>query len=294
VKTIHDRLQLGFLTDTSHSAKNTGYADYTWDYAPYDCQKLCCLVEIKMATRGDTARDIGKFTNDVHEGVKSDRINGAMYVSLVDRIANRPRISMDLVHGVPTMWVCREEEDHISAPALVEMAFGIFANCWPLISGTDEGNVNLTIQKVCKFIKAQMSEYQKLQPRIEALEKASDSIRREINNLKRIKESLIEKAQGFRIHIPGGAPSDGESSDSPVDKEGTGMDPSFLLTRLETAVKDFYKNRARYPKELADLQDLLPLEVVRLAKKEDLDQVNDRVRKINRSAAQKRRRESEG
>ena len=143
---------------------------------------------------------------------------------------------------------------------------------------------------MCKFIKAQMSEYQKLQPRIEALEKASDSIRREINNLKRIKESLIEKAHGFRIHIPGG--SDGESEDSPVDKE-TPPDQSSLFTRLETAVHDFYKNRTRYPKELADLQDVLPLEVMRLAKKEDLDQVNDRVRKINRSAAQKRRRESE-
>lgn len=281
VQAVHERLQLGTLEDCTH-VKAAGFADYTWEWTPPDGPRIACLVEIKNARDGDKARDLNKFALDVHEGAQAGRINAAMYVSLVDRVAGKPRVSLDLVHGVPTLWACRQPDDDVSAAALVELAFVTFAGCWPLLAQAEggEGAAHATLQRVASCLKTQVAEFQRLQPRIDSLERAADSIRREVTHLRRIREDLMQGARALQVQLP----------DAEPDAEDE-VDLAALAAQLEAAVRAYRAaHNNRYPKEVADLKALLPHDALRRATGEAFHAAAQRVRSETYSKANKNKR----
>lgn len=281
VQTVHERLQLGTLEDCTH-VKATGFADYTWEWAPPDGPRIACLVEIKNARDGDKARDLNKFALDVHEGAQAGRINAAMYISLVDRLAGKPRVSLDLVHGVPTLWACRQPDDDVSAAALVELAFVTFAGCWPLLAEAEggEGAAHATLQRVASCLKTQVAEFQRMQPRIDSLERAADSIRREVTHLRRIREDLMQGARALQVQLP----------DAEPDAEDE-VDLAAIAAQLEEAVRTYRAaHNNRYPKEVADLRNILSHDSLRRATGEAFHAAAQRVRSETYSKANKNKR----
>jgi len=266
VRHVHERLERGTLEDCTH-VKAAGFADYTWDWTPPDCARITCLVEIKNSRSCDKSRDLNKFALDVREGSQTQRINAAMFISLVDRVAGKPRVSIELVHGVPTLWASRQPDDDISPSALVELAFVTFAGCWPLLAVNESRNditSHAMLQAVASCLKSQVGEFQRLQPRIDSMQDAADRILREVTHMRRIRDDLMQGARAMQLKLPG------VSADEEVEN---------LVAHLEKAVRDYRAaHRERYPKELADLKDLLPYDVFRCASDDAFQTAGKRVR----------------
>jgi len=279
VRYVHERLERGTLEDCTH-VKASGFADYTWEWAPPDCARITCLVEVKNSRNCDKARDLNKFSLDVREGSQTQRINAAMFISLVDRVAGKPRVSIELVHGVPTMWASRQPDDDISPAALVELAFVTFAGCWPLLangqSRGEDATAHAALQAVAGCLKTQVAEFQRLQPRIDSMQDAADRILREVTHMRRIRDDLMQGARAMRLKLP----------DAVADEEDVD-----LVAHIETAVRDYRtRHRDRYPKEVADLRDLLPHDVFRRASNDAFVAAGKRVRAENQQIRANKRK----
>ena len=182
VRQVHDAMNLGTLADTSHQ-RAPGFADATWAHAPPGgAPPISALVEIKFAATGDSAHGVDKFLRDLDVGVRTARVNAALYLSLIDRIGGRPVLQLETVHGVPVLWASRGAHDELSAASLVELAFTAFAAAWPLIhergarGAAGEGALQ---QGVAQLLAAQLEEFARLEPRIAFLERSGDQMRRE-------------------------------------------------------------------------------------------------------------------
>ena len=132
LKHIHDTLNLGVYSKNAHQ-KTSGFGDATWTYTPMGGSPvLTALTEVKLSQSADSACDLDKFLKDVDVGVRTQRINGALYLSLASRIGGKGRSGRGDTARGPVIWASRSAEDDLSAAALVDMAFTTFATLWPL------------------------------------------------------------------------------------------------------------------------------------------------------------------
>lgn len=279
VKQIHDTLNLGVLQGNSHT-RSPGVADFTWSYTPPgDVRAVSALVENKFSHSGDSTCDVDKFMRDVDVAVRAGRVNAALYLSLIRRVAGRPKLSVDMVHGVPVMWASRDASDDMSAASLVEVAFSAFAATWPMLCGRDDDSANVALQKVSALLNAQVDEYARLEPRITFLEKTSNQMRSEAVLLRKSRDTLVRQITNFQISNPSVCVAD-------LQEEVEGLEDSVL-----TAVRTYHqRKRGYYPKHADDLKAFLPAEELRaLFQRPEIFQSCERRVRAEKQASKKKR-----
>lgn len=266
VKQVHDGLNLGVLTNTSH-IKQSGMADSTWNHAHPNSEPLCAMVEVKFATTGDSTRDIDKFMKDLDVSVRAKEKNAALYISLIGPIAGKSRIALEMIHGVPVMWASRlANDENLSAWTLVEMAFVQFAAIWPIVSANNSGagTADQFLRHVSSLLQVQLDEYDRLEPRISFLERTSETMRREAAMLRKTRDALVTHTTNFQSR----------NSLTIITPSTADVNEDDVLQ----AIRSYHKRtRGYYPKQPNDLKNELAPEILRhLAVHTDLFQSCER------------------
>lgn len=203
VSKTHARMNLGTYTDDSHN-KNQGYADGTWTLTFHSTTTLCSMVEDKLVSELHPIKDIKKFEDDTRVGAQLGRINASILFSLTARVPGKPRLSMDMSLGVPTIWASRDADDALPAQALVELGFLMMAEAWPIISKkhTDENSVQELLQGMENNLECQLIEYEKMDKAIKKIEDTAKVQLKQAEELKKIQISLIQNVNAFRMRYP--------------------------------------------------------------------------------------------
>lgn len=286
VQNIHDELELGVLRDVS-AQRAVGHGDFRWEYAPGSSSSfspLTALVEVKFSQNADRDFDVQKFVTDVGEAAAQDRINAALYLSLSQRIGGRPVLSLELVHGVPTLWASRNADDEMSATQLVKMAFLVFAQMWPLIQPSDK--TQMSVQKLNALVKHQCVQFAAMDQRIAHLDKLGDSVKREAEQLRKLKEALIASTK--QIH----------DEDDDVVVEGSSTNAKDLLDgdvgrQLMDAIRRHHAERGhRYATRVDDLQNYLDVEAVKVVASHPglFEMAKDKIKRSNYVSGQGKKR----
>ena len=292
VKWVHDRLELGTLSRTG-KIQCAGYADFLWEHVPPDSQAIRAIVENKYGEFVNTRRDFSKFREDVREGVEGERINGALYISLTERIAGKPRIAIEIINGVPVLWASRDASDDVGASTLVEIAFSVFTHVWPQLCASGSDDTDTMLKHVCEFVKRQIAEYERLESSIKAFERSGDMIRRETTNLRKTRDSLVTSIYNFQSrHLPCVVLStvdtslpDDDTLDSPLGER--------LLKAIRAYLASMPSKKSRYPKGVGELQSFLSVEdMARITRAGDLFMSAERKIRAEASAAAGRKRKA--
>jgi hypothetical protein len=236
VRTIFAELELGTLAHVGR-VQCTGFADFLWDFAPPTAATpLRAIVEIKFSQQGNRARDVVKFHEDVREAVHTGRANAALYISLVDRVEGRPKISVVLLHGVPVVWAARNADDDLSARSLVEMAFTTLAHIWPqLCSATGSDAV---LHEVVSHVAQSIADFERMDHNLRAIEKANETIRTNTAQVRTARDRLLSAAHRFRTKH---------------DARPT-VDETALRCEVTEKMRAYYGRRKRYPSSLEELE----------------------------------------
>lgn len=250
VKQIHDGLNLGLYSKNAHQ-KNAGFGDATWTYAhPNGGPVLTALTEVKLSHSADSASDVDKFLKDVDAGVRTQRINSAIYLSLASRLGGKARLDLEVVHGVPVLWASRATEDELSAASLVDTVFTMFSTLWPLLCAREEEGRGgaVVLQQVVVLLNAQLDEISKLEPRISFLEKTGDQMRREAAMLRKSRDALSSQISTFQVSHP----------ELQMECRADNADVVALETATLDAVRTFHSRRhGHYPKHSDELRSML-------------------------------------
>ena len=284
VKQIHDGLELGVLTPTSH-ARRQGVADATWRYAPpqfADVAPLQAIVEIKFAKAGDTTEDVDKFMRDLDVAVRARECNTAIYFSLVGPIAGKKRLALEMHHGVPVLWASRDPQDDLSAASLVELAFLFLAAAWPMLAARTERDPHDSLaQQVSALLQRQVDEFARLEPRIAFLERTSEQLRKEATLLRKSRDALVAQSTHF------------ESLHPTLFAGALVEHVEGLEERVVAAVRAYHATRRKgyLPKSIDDLaRDLAAEELAALKAQPSLFHVCERrVRAENQAGKRKRK-----
>lgn len=250
VKQVHDALNLGLYTKNAHQ-RTSGFGDATWTYTPPGGGRpLTALAEVKLSHSADSANDVEKFHKDLDVAVRGQRVNAALYLSLVSRLGGRPRVDLEIVHGIPVLWASRAADDDLSAAALVEMAFTFFAVAWPVLCAREEGDDgDFALRQVVVLLNTQLDDVAKLDPRITFLERTSEAMRREATLLRKTRESLAAQITTFQSSHPALQMTHGGQANTNVDT---------LEEETLTAIRTFHaQNRGYYPKVSSDLRKVM-------------------------------------
>lgn len=242
VAMVHSGMQLGTLTSTGR-IQCPGYADHAWTYTPPKGAPIRGIVEVKFSQSADSKRDVQKFKDDVREAALTGRANVALYLSLTDRLSccGKSKMSLEVLHGIPVMWAARDASDDLSAKTLVEMCFTVVAGVWAQVSTMERDDANAVLYKIHGFITSQVSEFEKMDSHIKALEKANDTIRVQTAQLRATRDQLISNSLQFRARYL--APTD-EIRDTQEQ------------VQLTSAIRAFYDAKKRYPKSATDLEGM--------------------------------------
>lgn len=236
IKMVHSELQLGTLKKTGR-IRCAGYADATWEHAPAKGPPMNGIVESKFSLQGNSNRDVHKFLEDVREASQTGRANLALYISLVDRVEGKPKISIEVVHGIPVMWAGRNVDDDISARSLIEMAFTTFAHVWAQIAMRDETDVDDVMKEVHAFVNQQIVECERMEAQLKIIEKATESIRTSTFHVRTSRDRMLGAAHQFRAKH--------DDVTGPVD--------NTIEHLVSEAVQNYYQDKKRYPKLVSDL-----------------------------------------
>lgn len=251
VQNVHSRMNLGTYVDDSHK-RDRGFADGTWTLPFHNAPTLMGLVEMKLNSGGlDATKDLKKFEDDTRTAAQLGRVNVSIIFSLASRIAGRPRLSMDMSLGVPTVWASRDANDPLPAQALVEMGFLMMAEAWPIISRKhSDDELDAVLQGMANHIECQMVEVDRMDKVIKTVEDTARRQLRQVEDLKRVQTGLIQNVNTFRTRFPAVSSL---ASMQPItcfwENEGQA---------LMTAIKE-YKNGPKgkhgrnYPKDLDSL-----------------------------------------
>lgn len=241
VKLVHSELQLGTLSRTAR-LKCTGFADFAWEMIPPSGPIINGIVEVKFSLQGNAVRDVHKFCEDVREAAQTGRANMAVYLSLVDRVDGRPKISMEVMHGIPVLWVGRNVDDDLSARSLVELAFTTCAHVWSQVALRDADETDAVLKRVHDMVSMQIGELEKMDAHLRVIEKACESIRAGAVGLRAMRDRVLGAAHQFRVQHDGTIAPD---------------DASFRH-EVSEAVRAFYTKRKRYARTASDLGLVVP------------------------------------
>ena len=239
VVSVHSELQLGTLTKTSR-IRAAGYADATWEYAPpAPAPPLTGIVETKFGHHANHTRDVQKFVEDVREGAASGRVKVALYLSLVERVHGKPKLSFEMLHGVPVLWAGRSLDDDLSARSLIELSFVAMAHVWTHTAARDETHDREdTLRHLQAYLAVQAHECEKLEASLKIIERSGEAIRAQVFQLRTLRDRLLAETLKFRArHLP-------DDDTTPPAGE--------LLAALRT----FYAEKKRFPKTATEFQGI--------------------------------------
>lgn len=239
VKTIFGELQLGTLTHVG-KVKCTGFADYLWEFVGGNAPPLRVIVEIKFSMSGNSTRDVAKFHDDVREAAHTGRATAGLYLSLVDRVEGKPKLSIETVHGVPVLWAGRNVDDDLSARSLVEMAFTTLAHVWPQMCAAPDEDVAL--REATAYVSQSISVFEKMDAHLKAIEKANETVRTNVAQVRVARDRALATAYQFRSRHDTG----------PV------IDDASLRSEITEKMREYYTRTKRYATSL----DVLGLENV--------------------------------
>jgi hypothetical protein len=242
VAMVHSAMQLGTLTSTGR-VQCPGYADHTWHYASPKGPPIRGIVEVKFSQSADSKRDVQKFKDDVREAALTGRANVAIYLSLTDRLSccGKSKMCLEVLHGIPVLWAARDASDDLSAKTLVEMCFTVVAGVWAQISTMERDDANAVLYRIHGFLTSQVTEFEKMEAQLKALDKANETIRVQTAQLRASRDQLLATSFQFRArHL---APTD-ELRDAQEQ------------VQLTSAIRAFYDAKKRYPKGPTDLDGM--------------------------------------
>ena len=275
VKRVHDGLRLGVLTPNAHQ-RLPGYGDATWSYAAPGGPPLSALVEVKLSHSADSTADVDKFLKDVDVGVRTDRVNAALYLSLAERLGGRPRLDLELVHGVPVLWAARAPTTTYRPPRSSRWP-STRSPAWPALRARDgDGGA---LREVGALLNAQLDEVARLDPRVAFLEKTADQMRREAAALRKTREALAARVANFQATHPAL-----HARDEEVDE---------LEARTLEAIRAHHaRKKGYYPKHADDLRgDLDPEPLAALLRRPALFQECERRVRAEKQQTKRRRKE---
>lgn len=237
VKAVFGELQLGTLTHVG-KIRCAGFADYQWEHNTTqgsNAPPLRAIVEIKFSLTGNSNRDVAKFHEDVREAAHTGRATAAIFLSLVDRVEGRPKISIELVHGVPVLWAGRNVDDDISARSLTEMAFTILAHVWPQLCAAPDEDVAL--REASAYVAQTIVAFEKMDTHLKAIEKANETIRTNTAQVRTARDRVLSTAYQFRArHDPLPA-----------------ADHTAIRAEIADKMREYYTKNKRYPRSLQDI-----------------------------------------
>lgn len=235
VKTVFGELQLGTLTHVG-KVKCAGFADYLWEYTEGVTHPLRVIVEVKFSMTGNSNRDVIKFHDDVREAAHTGRATAGLYLSLVDRVEGRPKISIEMAHGVPVLWAGRNVDDDLSARSLVEMAFTTLAHVWPQLCASPDEDVAL--REATAYVSQTISVFEKMDANLKAIEKANETVRTNVAQVRVARDRVLASAYQFR---------------SRHDTVGTTVDDAALRAEITDKMREYYSKKKRYATSLEDI-----------------------------------------
>lgn len=238
VKTAFSSLQLGTLTHTG-KVRCVGFADFAWRNSTGRGAEMKGIVEVKFSATGTSTRDMAKFGEDVREAAATGRANLALFLSLVDRVEGKARISMEMMHGIPVMFASRGAEDDVSAQMLVESAFSTFANVWDMVSAREGGDAATVMRRVHSMLQAETEELEKVATATRNIEKANETIRTNALCIRQGHDKMLAMVHQFRA----------SHADAAIEERW-----SHLQGTVAEAVREYLSKKGRYPKRLSDLQ----------------------------------------
>lgn len=253
VEQIVSQMNLGTWEDT-HTSQADGTADGVWEWdGSASSGKLCAMVETKNVHCLNSKKDIGKFWENVNCGVRQDRINAAVLISLRARIPNTRQFDISMYQGIPILQASRGPEDALPASTLIEVAFTTLAAAWPLINRSHHvDDKDAILETVSKQYETQLEELEKLSKRIDAVDRSGIALQREAAGLRKIRDTIVGSVNQVRLQFPCLVPEPlvelpvyVTSSEDPLDSEQGQALVSHMMT--------YYQSKQRYPTTLAVL-----------------------------------------
>ena len=232
VRQVHSEMELGTLKRTGR-VQCTGYADFTWTH-----ENIRAIVEVKMSNYANATRDTCKFREDVRVAVTTGSANAAMYISLVERVEGISKMYLEIMHGIPVLWVSRSVSDDLSARSLVELAFMSFVNVWSRVTSQEHTDVQITLNAIAAHLQDKLADYERMEPHFRALDKTADHIRVQTCQLRSLRDKIVSATYQFRSKHCADASAF-------IDMEGN--------ARLMEKLKCYYEEIKRFPKHPSDV-----------------------------------------
>lgn len=273
---VHSPLELGTMENVAKKQR-PGYADRLWTYSyeNVNIPGIYCTLEAKYSDEMHSVHDLQKFENDIRAAVEANRCNCAMLISLKTRIPNCKQIDVSIVSGIPVVKASRHGHDALSAASLVQLAFTTLHQIWPHLATNMSKNEDLVLDSFCSFLEKQIHQIELIQPRITAMEKASDNLAREVNALRKLRDSMISEVKTLQLKHPQLLISNSDNVE--------------LLQTVTDAIIDFKSNNPRraYPKTKDELN--LDIEILTQVTDDVFKQAESRVRKAYKPGPKRKR-----
>lgn len=257
VRKIHADMALGKWEDTSHRPEE-GAADAMWELQFPNSRKMRALVEVKSVANLQAGKDLGKFENDVSQGVRLGTINAAVLISLRARISGTRPIQLSIDHGIPVVRMSREADDALCARAMVQLGLTMLSTTWPLLQAHREAQSDdALLTACCGFLDDQLNKAVKLTKNIDDLDKQIRTISRIAMDMRKTKESIVRSVETIRVQYPQLLPeadTDDEDQDPSVSSDP--WDHSGSLVLLDAILNHRTQHGGRYPKALDDMAGL--------------------------------------
>lgn len=266
-RVFNTQVEVGKLVNNTNKP-DRGWADFRWRavaVAHPDIPPIDATIEAKWVTKLGNQKDIGKFENDVSACAANGSRNAAMLISLSKRIDGCNIIDVKISeYGLPILRASRDEDDAISADALIKLAFQTFLQIWPFIATQRQNKDTMMAEKVIQFLNKQLDSIRKSQSKIEAMHNAGAKLQRDANAMKAEQEQMMENIMTLKDSC-----SDLQLSvTSKVDVSQINLEQT-----LKQAMLDYRASHSGHCKNLSQL------DIANEVKREITDELYNSVRK---------------
>lgn len=241
VESVFADLRLGTLTCCSH-VKASGHADAIWNWDGNSGGALRAMVEVKFVQALHSQKDLAKFWTDVDDGLKQDRVNAAVLISLSARIQNSRAIELKMYHGVPVILASRKSDDSLPASVLVRLAFQMLAEIWPMIQRGEHDQGDSVVQAVSAHYAEQLGHLDSLSRRIDIIDRRAIEQQRDAAAMRKIRDALVGGVDQVQRRFP-------QLISHACELEWESTVAQELLEKIGA----YIETKKRYPKTFEDL-----------------------------------------
>lgn len=246
VRNVFDKLEgIGSLEDTRFE-RGVGCEDFLFTTN----DGLRCNVEVKNVEAVHAAHDMQKHLLRVQEAARTERINGAIFLSLRCKIPHMRPLQLKEVAGIPVLYVSGGD---MTPAQVAEIGFRVMAQLWPLLRNSKNDTGSSTIEQlshsVTKLVSMQLNALIATNRQIEDVESHANSILRTAHRMRRLRQEQLDAITHLQTtHDLWPEPSSGARTVTSV-------------TDVENAVRTYYNANMRYPKTEEHLGIVLPMSI---------------------------------